>query len=94
MCCGGGGSSLSEAGLRTLIFTGLLSQEATSTVELPPTYRNPTAVATQGHCSVCARREPPAWLLTSCVCEQDSQGRGGRKILALAPDPEARRRVS
>lgn len=43
--------SLDEAGLSALICKALLSQEA-SRVELPLSYCSPSALATQGHCSV------------------------------------------
>ena len=54
-------------------------------------------VATRGHCSVCKRREPPASLLTTFVCEQNSfnaKGPGGMKKLAFAANPETGRVVS
>lgn len=95
----GGGSGcflLSEAGLRTLISKAPLSRE-TSGVELPPSHCTPSAGATRGHCGVCQRSEPPASLLTAWGCEQNSfsaKGRGGKRKLAIATNPETGRMVS
>lgn len=88
--------SLSEAGLRTLISKALLSRK-TSEAELPLSYRTPFPGATRGHCGVCQRSEPPASLLTTWVCEQNSfsaKGRGGKRKLAIATNPETGRLVS
>ena len=88
--------SLSEAGLRTLISKALLSRE-TSGVELPPSHHTPSAGATRGHCSIRQRSEPPASLLTTWLCEQNSfsaKGRGGKRKLAIVTNPEMGRMVS
>lgn len=72
--------SLNEAGLHTLIAKALLPQE-TSRVELLLLHPSALWLATG---------KPPASLLTTCVCEQNSlnaKGQGGMKKLAFATNP-------